>query len=307
MQLTREAFERARRFLMHEARELERALFRRAFEAAPVEPVLEALAAYRNSDGGFGRALEPDLRLAASSVLATCYALELLTRVGRVADTELWNDAIDWLVEAHAPDLDAWRSVPRDGERHPHAPWWAWELHEDGTRWPVGVLPRAEVLDYLWRSRDRVPAALVEEQTRRLVEALESAQTLDADSLIRCDRLARSASTPAWARRAVAARTRTLGQAAVCRDPAQWQSYVAKPLKLAPEPESVLAEPLAHDVQRSLDYEIVHQRPDGSWRPYWSWGDHYPDVWTQARSEWSGVLTLDMLLSLRAYDRLEPL
>ncbi len=60
--LSREAFERARAFLKSEARPLDRALFEHEFEGAPGERAIEELARYQNPDGGFGRALEPDLR-----------------------------------------------------------------------------------------------------------------------------------------------------------------------------------------------------------------------------------------------------
>ena len=62
IKLATESFERARRFLKTEARSLERTLFERHFEAGPAGAVLAALAAFQNDDGGFGRALEPDVR-----------------------------------------------------------------------------------------------------------------------------------------------------------------------------------------------------------------------------------------------------
>ena len=72
--LSREAFERAADFLRHGARPLERALFAHAFEDGGRTPVLAALVPYQNDDGGFGRALEPDMRAEASSVVATTRA-----------------------------------------------------------------------------------------------------------------------------------------------------------------------------------------------------------------------------------------
>ena len=64
--LTKEQFERARQFLKTKARKLERALFEYEFESGGQEPILSALAAYQNVDGGFGHGLEPDLRASQS-------------------------------------------------------------------------------------------------------------------------------------------------------------------------------------------------------------------------------------------------
>ena len=92
----------------------------------------------------------------------------------------------------------------------------------------------------------------------------------------------------------------------VCREPEKWGTYVAKPIKLAPLPDSTLADVLADEVQQSLDWEIQHQAEDGSWGPYWSWNDAFPETWAVAEREWRGELTLHMLESLRAFGRIAP-
>jgi hypothetical protein len=306
MKLTTEAFARAKAFLERSARPLERALFHFAFEGGVAHEPLARLRAFRNEDGGFGRGLEPDLQLPASSVLATAHGLHVLRGLETPAAEELATGAIDWLVSAFDPELGAWRSVPQEAEDHPHAGHWAWDLHRDGSRWPVGVLPRAEVLAHLHRAPDRVPAALLAEQTANLVADLERAEpNVGPDALVGCDLFVRTPQAPAAAREAVARRLRQLGEAMVSRDPASWGSYVTKPLKIAPDPEAALAEVLAQDVQRNLDYEIAHQAEDGSWGPNWSWNGNYPEAWEVAETAWRGHLTLGMLHSLRAYGRIE--
>ena len=94
--LTPASYQRARDFIRSQARPLERALFAHEFEAAPAGPVLEALGAYRNADGGFGHSLEPDLRMAASSALHTATALDVLRALGA--------DDTDPLVRGALPD-----------------------------------------------------------------------------------------------------------------------------------------------------------------------------------------------------------
>src|SRR5690242_20846862 len=55
-------FERAEEFIWHNARLLERRLFDFHFRSGSSQAVLSALRAYQNEDGGFGNALEPDIR-----------------------------------------------------------------------------------------------------------------------------------------------------------------------------------------------------------------------------------------------------
>ena len=85
------------------------------------------------------------------------------------------------------------------------------------------------------------------------------------------------------------------------RDAGEWTGYAAKPLKLVPLPDCVLAEPLAPDVRRNLAWEIEHQEAAGSWAPNWDWGGAFPEEWAVAQRWWRGFVTLQILRSLRAY------
>jgi hypothetical protein len=57
-------------FLAARGRVVDRRVFERLFCGGAAEPVRDAVAAYRNADGGFGHALEPDCRAAASQPTA---------------------------------------------------------------------------------------------------------------------------------------------------------------------------------------------------------------------------------------------
>ncbi len=62
---------------------------------------------------------------------------------------------------------------------------------------------------------------------------------------------------------------------------------------------------LEEAVSLNLDYEIEEQEKDGAWSPTWSWGDQYPDVWLEAKGEWTGVLILEKLITLKRFNRIE--
>jgi len=306
MKLRQEAYDRARSYLLENARPIDRALFVHEFEGGGAEPVHEALGSFRNDDGGFGRALEPDLRLPASSTLATSQALVHLRAVGTPGSHPLVAGALAWLTDAYDETLAAWRSVTREAEAHPHAPHWAWELHEDGKRWPVAVLPRAEVLASLLHYAEEVPADWLRGLIERFRDDLASlSESVGGDSFAACDGLVRSAATPEIVRGACRDWMLEVGPTLVERDPDRWTAYVTKPLKIAPWPDSVLAAELADDISRNLDFEIGQQRDDGSWVPSWTWSGTYPAEWEIARAEWQGVLTRETLALLRAWGRIE--
>ncbi|GLZ78318.1 hypothetical protein Afil01_31250 [Actinorhabdospora filicis] len=76
--------------------------------------VAEALGAFQNPDGGFGHALEPDVRRAGSSVLATTIALQLLARYGLGGNVDLLDGARRFLTGTYEPGTAAWPIVPAE-------------------------------------------------------------------------------------------------------------------------------------------------------------------------------------------------
>ena len=111
----------AERFMYENARLLD--LHRAAvlLHDAPISPVLSALRAYRNPDGGFGHGLEPDVRGPYSEPVSTLDALEVLVEVGAREDPMI-RDAVAWLALIAFPD----GSIPMamaTAAAFPHAPW----------------------------------------------------------------------------------------------------------------------------------------------------------------------------------------
>jgi hypothetical protein len=75
------SFEKARAFLHRNARPLDMTQRRHHFDGGSKEAVLTALAAYQNSDGGFGLALEADSWNPNSSPIQTWAATEILRKI----------------------------------------------------------------------------------------------------------------------------------------------------------------------------------------------------------------------------------
>ena len=306
--LTSEAFDLARRFLNTQARPLDRALFEYRFEDAPAGQVLDELSRFQNPDGGFGRALEPDLRTPSSSALATAIGLRLLTELSCDDDHPVVGSVIHWLLNAFDPLTDVWRVAPYDVNDHPHAPWWhdrAGSLAR--TFDDFQVIPRAELVGLLHHFPSLVPPRWLREITEKTVTSIETIEPLGSgggDDLVYALHLAESEDLPPAHRDRLLARLRRVVPEVVSRDPGQWRSYCITPLKVSPAPGSPVSDLILDAVQLHLDYQIDQQAADGAWDPVWDWGGAYPEAWEKARREWRGHLTLETLTSLRAYGRL---
>jgi hypothetical protein len=110
----------AERFVHANARLLDRHRLAVVLHDAPTGPVLDALRAYRNSDGGFGHALEPDVRAPESEPACTEHALRVLAEVDAL-DDPMVGDAAAWIAKIAEPDGGVPFAMPT-AAAHPHAP-----------------------------------------------------------------------------------------------------------------------------------------------------------------------------------------
>src|ERR1700745_3446309 len=111
-------FSAAAAFVAANARVLDRRRFERLFGDGPAAPVRDAVAAYRNDDGGLCHALETGCRPGAVAM-----ALSMMNETG-AGDEDLVRGACDWLA-AVAPaeggaafveaTLAGWGPAPRWG------------------------------------------------------------------------------------------------------------------------------------------------------------------------------------------------
>ena len=85
---TSERIAAARSFMAAHGRVLDRRRLELLFDGADPEPVLAALGAYRNSDGGYGHGLEPDLRAPESQPAAAWHAFQVFADVAPVTAPE---------------------------------------------------------------------------------------------------------------------------------------------------------------------------------------------------------------------------
>ena len=300
------AFAAARAFIVEQARPLDQARFRFLFESGPADGVLRELAAFQNDDGGFGQALEPDVRSPVSTPVATQHALALFRELGTAPEHPMVMRAVAYLVGSYDPHRQLWEIVPPQIEAEPHAPWWTYAAIME-TFHGCGLNPTAGLLGALHDYPTLTDQELRDELTRavlqRLAErrgALESDELRNVIWLAECERL--EPMPREKLRDHVAA-----SLAAVELDPARWAEYRLQPLEVAPSPSSFLAsvlDPAA--VHSNLDYWVGLQQADGGWPLTWTWADVDAQAWASAEREWRGQITVERLATLRAYDRLEP-
>ena len=304
--LTPEAQARAKAFIFEWGRPLEQARYLYHFENGTATAVLTQLAPFQNQDGGFGHALEPDMRLPQSSVLATTVGLQILGEIKATSHEPIVQAAMRYLLDTFESDNKVWPIVPSHNNDFPHAPWW----HDNGNiRQNFGQFlanPRAEIVGYLFAYSPLVPDGFAQGMAHEIISHLQTyTDKVGMHDLACYITTAESPAIPTVLREKLLPKLNHALLATVETDPAKWGSYTPKPLTYIHYPHSPFATLMPEAIAANLDDVLTRQQPNGSWSPPWSWGDSYPDPWVQAKNEWAGILTLNTLKQLRAFGRLE--
>ncbi len=278
--------DRADTFLRANARLLDRLRFAHHFRNGAPGRVIDALRPYRNADGGFGHALEPDLRGPESQPVPVEVALFVMDEVGTL-DRDLVDGCLSYLETITGPDGGVPWVLPSSG---PNGPWWNTEAGRPGSLNPTasiaGLLLKNRI-DHPWTGR----------ATEFCWSALGRLTTPGAYDLRCVLRFLENVPDRARARSAWA----TLGDSlrdVVDLDPdAEGDRH--GPLDFAPAPHSLARANFPADViDLHLDALLRQQKPDGGW-------DFTFESWTPiTRPEWRGWVTVNALLLLRDNGRL---
>jgi hypothetical protein len=276
--------ERARSYVWDTARVLEQRRFEFLFGAGEAAPMLAALEPYRTADGGYGYALEPDGRGPTSQPPHIWTALEVLEEAGAV------DPAICDHIETLAAPDGGMPTATKSLEPYSRAPWWP--IGEQG-----GLLATALVyaplagFDHPWLARAEAFCwAAIEAIDRTHPYEVEAAITF-LDVVGDRERARREA-----ARLEGLVRDQDL----VGTQPEGYSpGEIHHATDFAKRPDSLARNWFSDDeVEAGLDELTARQRDDGGWDITWA-------VWTPAIAiEWSGLMTIGALKTLRAYGRI---
>ena len=282
------ALEPAKTFLLNNGRLLERHLFAYLFEDGSRTPVLNALKAYQNENGGFGNALEPDKRTPSSQPIDQESALKVLDDVG--FENKLVGRLCDYLTTITTDEGGVPFTLPTVQDA-PRAPWW----NTDEPNPPASLNPTASIAGLLHKHKFMHP--WLDRAAAFCWEKLESPADLEVHTLLSVRMFLENAPDRARAEAVFEnIREQVLNATALELDA---DGYVHPPYAFAPTPDS-LARPLYSDelMEKHLDALKAKQQEDGGWTIGWE------AVSPGCELEYRGIVTLNALKTLRAYGHL---
>lgn len=291
-------YRKALAFLDVHGRPIDRALLDLDLGTGSEEEVCAALAPYQNSDGGFGNALEPDVRIEGSSVYLTTVALRTLRRFRKTAGAEMWGRALDYLMATYDGGRATWELAPPEVDTVPGPSWWEYKMGP--TYFGEFLLnPRAEIVGYLYESDDRRHHTLANGLIYPVLDVMdERLEKMGLYDVFCCARLAETECVPE-PNRTRARRTFTEGMKG-------WlASETYRPLEFVERVNSFLARAFPGEVEEDLDALIGKQAEDGAWVPWWDWGEDLAAEWRPVLVEWKSEHTSFNLRLLHGYGRIE--
>lgn len=257
-------FKKARDFVYANGQLWERALFAYCFQDGTTKHVQDCLRCYRNPDGGFGNALEHDMRYPNSHPLALEFLLRLLHDTGLPAG-DLLDGAAAW-VEANQNDDGSLKNPP-DLLDYPHAPWW----NEGGQSQPDAITGGL--------IRESKANAAIVKKTRAWVQANRSLAAIESEEWLfmlyhAYDYFMNDVDFPDVERYRQATIQRIIALANAAPEDQAYSLFM-----FVKNAESPIAQAAPVLIQRNLDLLASQQKADGSWldqhglpqwSPYWT-------------------------------------
>ena len=282
--------ESATTFIWENARLLERAIFAYHFLNGSPTRILRVLHTYQNDDGGFGNALEPDLRAPDSQPLFVEFALRTLYECNLRAP-DMAKRACEFLSN-HA-DLDKGIPLVFPSFRHyPHPP------HMDNPQVEQASMERLAGLVGLlyWQG---ISHPWLQQAVEVCVDFIAKTSLTDTHTILTAFCLVEALAPKRPVDHLFSKLSDDLFKSSFFHLEVPVTSYGLTPLTFAPTPDSYCRSIFTTvQIEAHLaDLENQHQE-DGGWPIYWN----PPDG--TSRQEWRAQRTIAALTTLRAYGKI---
>lgn len=303
--LSKILFNQINDYMCTEARPLERSLFNFYFNGSSSDNVLDELEIYQNSDGGFGQGIEPDFKLLQSLAIATSIGLRCLSKIDHCTRSqEMISRAIEYLENTFDSDRNGWYSVPSNDNNYPHASWW--EFKDDINMTVIDFSwgnPTAELIGYLYKYKRYIKNLDVNSLLGYAIINFNNYTEFNSEHETFCYIQMYNSIDEKFSTQIIEKLKLAVSEL-VNINKSEWTNYVPTPLKFIDFDSSYYFGIEDKCVDENLDYLIDCLEKYGKIIPTWEW-DKYLDEWKIARREWIGILTLEALLSLLKFNRID--
>ena len=302
--LSKTLFNQLNSYMNKKARPLESAIFNFYFNDSNGNDIFDSLKEFQNSDGGFGRGIEPDFKLIQSSPMATSIGLRYLSILDKSDRARnMIVRAVEYLETAFDSNRNGWYSVPSNINEYPHAPWW--EFRNDINMTVIDYSwgnPTAELIGYLYKHKEYLNNLDIYSLISYAITNLNERTEFNSEHEIFCYIRMYNSLDEEFSSQIVDTLKLAVSQL-VNLNESEWISYVPTPLKFIEFDSENFFGIERKFIDQNLDYLVDRLEQDDKLLPTWQW-DKYLEEWEIAKIEWMGNLTLMALLSLLKFNRI---
>lgn len=292
-------YEKVLNGLLHTARPLDLELIRFLKTKNPAKVIME-LKKFQNADGGFGNALEPDVRMPHSSAVATEFAINILSEIqasciGYSEYEHMIERIVRYLWDTYNETLNGWEIVPKEVDQYPHAVWWNY----DGIKGFGPFNPSATLFGFLYKHDPDHPHIRTRLEKHIELFLKTPNEEIEGHSILCLNRLKtyiKDEFDPAFDIK--------LNEAIVLKaewDPDNWKNYTMEPIKYIESPEHSLYIWHKETINRNLHFLLETQKEEGYWDIAFSWHQFEEVFESTAKIEWRGFFAFENLKHLIEY------
>jgi len=259
--------------------------------------IISELRKYQNEDGGFGNALEPDLRVPNSSAVATEFAINILQQLNN-PDGEMIFKIIRYLENTYSKEKGYWEIAPKEVDDYPRAIWWNYSDIES-----FGPLnPTATFAGFLYKYKDKTNFSdmLLDHVVNIIIKT--PIEDIEAHALLCCNRLL--SYVPQEIAQLIEDKINKTIEHVIELDPKKWDEYSPEPVKYITSKDHPLYNKYTDDIESNLDYLISTINDDGVWNVKHSWFQFVDVFELIAKKDWTSYFTYENLLTLKRFNRL---
>jgi hypothetical protein len=302
--LSRNAFDRAINFIRGNARPLEKRYLEYRFFNEDEKNILDELEKFQNNDGGFGNAIEPDLRMPYSSPMSTSVGVRYLKEFDKTSRAQkMIKAAIRYFEGSFNEGRKGWYALDRKVNDYPHAPWWHFDEETGMTaidkNWGN---PSAEIIAYLFKYIQYVDKLNVKKLVDIAMKNIVNKEEFNSENEIFC--YLKLAEVLNDKNKRLKSKLADAIEKVIVYDSSRWNEYVPQPVDFVESPEKQRFSIPNKKINNNLDFiiELLENRE----RIELPWGrNYYSKEMEPAYKEWQGILTLKALSILKNYGRFE--
>lgn len=295
--------EKAKEFIKKNARPIDLAVYSYFFEKGNKQDVVNELAKYQNSDGGFAHGLEADNFNPYSNPIATNDALITLFRVKALdPQSDIVKKMVAYLASHDSFDEEQkrWLFAIESNKNYPHAIWWEKDGNGINAFNPTVSLA-AFMLVYGKKDKNLYTNILIEAFNYLKANNDFSGDALKSYLLAYELLLSRRITAVVDLNRLIGLIKKRL-QSTICTDVTKYGvEYVALPSDFFNETYTSISSDDFIDLIKKEQEILAHlQKEDGGFDISWKWGTPYTE-YELARTWWRAKITIDKMLFYTKY------